>query len=694
MAKHVHGSTKLSDAFATMDYSESIFNELVLESVDRGYLSCGDATKKVNGKRPRYDITEKQRDFLDDVSYIRRDGTRRVTACLSGTRSSHVPVYTDGASTVAKAPFYLTSKIAHSPFREMNEASLRERKSILMIDAALKTAVKKGFTDPAAYMVTLTIPNVDQHHLMDGYRDVSKSASKLTKALKDGTNKKNGLRLRAEAGHFVKFAGGLISIEITVNPDKLKNHDHQGLFHPHAHILMIFDGRFDQIDARRTLFSYWEKLVPQYQLSSKAFDIEEAYDHVDGSLDLGKCVKEVTAYATKPDFYTRFRKLLATGNDSDTDYACQVFSELFHTIKGRTTKRNIGVMRDAAGFVKWLDDGYAVTKNGHKTKYSILPAVLAATTVDDHVPDILTKKIMYYHDRTGGHFTKPQQLSSLEIIYANRSLLEQCLWSLPDIDWPNNSKADLYQYLLKTYSFFEPSMSGLDSMFNSWTDQRQSAVDDLNLDIQSLEAELTVPHNPQQLNRIADQIRHDKVRLNKARQQLIDVQHLDCVRSLFVHSFQFRFANWSAYYRRLALYDAFDVHHIAFDHGSVRFDGLDEDGSCEVEKRLCHVFLDQPDGESFTYIPNDILHDYKEYKLGHDCWLDHPVLWSDFSIRDRAEVRNQMTADLFKKWIDSTLDPSANASHVSCVKVTAWASMFSDPSDANCTVTDDDDDFA
>lgn len=668
MAIHTHGKS-LVGKFSRVDQSEKIFNRCILGAVDAGYLTHGDADKKV-------DVTDKQLDFIKDISYV-RDGVIHTRSGASGVKTRRTMAYLDGASTVARTPFYLTSKIARSPMRELNEASSRQRKAALTVDVALRIAQYKGYSNVVAYMATFTIPNCDFDHLEEGYHDVSTGASKIVKALKDGTRNRNGFRLYNQLGKPLNFLGGLISLERTVNAEKLESCSTDGLYHPHAHIMLIFNGHLqDGSDSR--LFKYWRNLLPNMTLSPKAFNLEEAYDHRTGRMDVSAAINELQAYATKPDFWLGFDGLLSSDNDVKRDWVYRVFAELFHTIKGKITKRPIGIMRQAQSFVKWLEKGYSVKRNGRHVKYSVLPAVLAASSLNDHAPDILTKRVEFYRDRKGAHFTKPQPLSDLELVYANSALLEQCQWELPDVDWPDNDKARLYKNLLESFQYIEPGYKGLDLMLSSWHTLRLNAAQGKLNYIHVLQDRISRCHDRVLLSELNCKLKKATRDFHSCCLKIKDVLALcDARLNVISNCNRVSLPDYTVKYRRLSLYTALDELAVKFNGNSPIFDS-DHKKSRQIEKHLCNAYLNTSDGEHFSFIPPEVLRDYRSYNLGGDSFVydHHSVLWGDH--RDLNLV-NQMTPDLFKQWIDDSLTPKPKATHKMSRRA-VWLSMFDAPS--------------
>lgn len=313
-------------------------------------------------------------------------------------------VYSNGANTAGRVVYIDNTRIAHSPLRELNEASKRTQTMVKVLDTAKQLQqIRSGSSEFCSYMTTLTIPNCNKDELDQVVGSMSTRITAVIKALQDGYRNGNGLRLVDHNGRPVQILGAIVKIEITINQVKLKTCDSQGIFHPHIHIVLITANELALGPSRRILFHYWSNKNSDMILSRKAFNFKKAYskNQMDSD-DSTSIVAEATKYATKPTMY----KLLPTIKDSnnltsDDQFKLEIFCEVFKTIKGRQLSRSYGLIRDATGFVNFLKNGIMVKYRGNNPMHgkheriSIFDAFMFGNYNDNkqiHVPDIMTTR--------------------------------------------------------------------------------------------------------------------------------------------------------------------------------------------------------------------------------------------------------------------------------------------------------------
>lgn len=663
----VSNENKMAQKWATVDESERKFNKHWLSAVNLGFASVDTGKQSLDSKQrlqERYmtfdpnsgsavyfyvkngrpydhhshklltglpvfdavckkykaDLTWKQYTFLKDTGGV-------VTA--SPTR-----IYSSSDFTATKAPFYLTTKLAHSPLREINDSSKRNTEGRFLSQTVLEIAKYRGYDKPQAYFMTLTVPNCDLGELSDTLSKLMSDVAKVTKALKDGTNNKNGLRLPSFGSKKAQFLGSLISFEITVNQLKLSYEEGAGLFHPHCHLILLFDRPLAQYRSSKTMFDYWKSKNVGSWLSEEAFSLEPCYDRETGTMDITSAMHEASKYAVKPDFYKRFPH-------TPSEFSTKVFTELMRSIKSRQLKRRTGLFYDAQGFNGWGRNGIKVGKK----HYDIYSAMLSSHYVDEpdkRVPDvythsyavqsghILTEKKPFRSD-FGALFKdcddRLSHMTRAEIIYANAGLLMHSIFELPDDTvWPDTDKAQLYKWLLSRMKFFNLGT------VKDWASDLKARADD---------AEAKSKDDDDALSKHA----------KKLRLHLSDIELLsDALEHCGGVTKEFRLQ-----YQRLALFDQLKRHRAIIKHDAdgkvcVEFGGLDPTESREIERKLAHLYLSD-DLEQFEFISDDVLLDYNGWRNGFESEYENEDNLPDKLI----ELDSSMTPDAFQKWVDVTL---------------------------------------
>ena len=662
MAVHVHKIKKngkvrtqtMGSKWNNITKSERKFNKHWLAGVEMGYFKV--TVKDEKGKIiEKGDLSETQYDLLKDLMLV-DDKHNHNGAVLCQPYS----IYSNSERTASKPTFYLTSKMAHSPLREISDSSRRVSEGRLLAQTVLEMARYRSIEElqalnggkepkeedirkPQAYFLTLTVPNCDKGDLKVALSELSTNSSAVLKALKDGTRNKNGLRLRNDVdGNYVNFLGAMVSLEITVNLRKMRNHDTAGLYHPHAHILLLFDRPLllgdGPLSASTTMFNYWQAKNSNSWLSRQAFDLERCYDSATGTMKMADAIKEASKYAIKPDFYTRFPSV-------PDDWSVSVFAELMKAIKGRKMKRSTGLFYEAQGYISWLKKGAKDNDGVHHDIYSAVLSGHYSDEDDSRVPDIFTHSYKFERGQLDSHDAKTEWiekdepddldlnsffdpdfdpdsvpetkyelragLSAAEILYANSSLLSHSMWKLPsDIHWPNNDKAKLYKWLLERTVFFKKStiddwISYLDNMLLCFRDELSES-----------------------------QIRHYCCQLDDVKRLKVALGDFDGG-SMIVPDF-------NEQYRRLALYDQMKQHRAKGVYKKVTiggrkdgriyerqgdvldyisFDGLDREASREFEKLLVRHYLSDP-LEDIQFISPDVWKDYCLWRWGFKSELE------------------------------------------------------------------------
>lgn len=568
-------------------------------------------------------------------------------------------VYSNGANTAGRVVYIDNTRIAHSPLRELNEASKRTQTMVKVLDTAKQLQeIRSGSSEFYSYMTTLTIPNCDKDELNQVVGSMSTRITAVIKALQDGYRNGNGLRLVDHSGRPVQILGAIVKIEITINQAKLKSCDSQGIFHPHIHIVLITANELALGPSRRILFHYWRNKNSDMVLSRKAFNFKKAYskNQMDSD-DTTSIVAEATKYATKPTMY----KLLPTIKDSnnltdDDQFKLEIFCEVFKTIKGRQLSRSYGLIRDSTGFVNFLKNGIMVKYTGNNPMHgkheriSIFDAFMFGNYYNNkqiHVPDIMTTRNELI---PGGNFNQVS-LSDDELLYANKGLLSGATWELPDnIKWPsNNQKADEYKELLTRFGFVQPGLGNIIDQLQSWIqtiDQRKDKV---------LHTVLDASERSFQYNDLLHK-REDVRRLVGILEDVCDQYGADTT-TLTTH-------DYSQIYRDVDLMQVMDAHHATLHYDSygkpndVTFDEPD------VERRLVSAYKKHDDVRfisATSFLPREILIEYGAWlKHTPSEFIDNLASYTSHAPELEIDTVSKMDAKTAQKWINKAFNVSTS----------------------------------
>lgn len=245
--------SKAGTAWDTALKSNDLYRELGLACAKTGRIGESDG------------FTSKRRLAFEGGLLLRKStSTHHVVSSRDFSTSKVIDVYSTGDH--------------HEPIQEANDASrlINQRRTEL--------ALAQAFIDQTedvplrAYMLTVTVPNCDQGDLAGTVSALSSNLSALMKAVKDSQKRHGRFYATALDGGRADIYGSLISQEITVNPDRLKKCDAHGLFHPHAHLILLTVDDLDIDQTKADFFAKWQSLNSGFSLSRDAFSLEAVQD--------------------------------------------------------------------------------------------------------------------------------------------------------------------------------------------------------------------------------------------------------------------------------------------------------------------------------------------------------------------------------------------------------------------------------
>ncbi|WP_102124423.1 hypothetical protein [Lactiplantibacillus plantarum] len=462
-AKHIHTSDAPADATAkswtTLWHSEYIYAIQMVNAEALGYV----------------ELTKKQ--LRDAKTFIKNHGFANLNKTLLSNKTL----------TTSKLVGILSSNLPGSPMQAAQAASRLARK-LQRIAASMKQLCgRDGYAHPVAYMVTLTVENVDLGNLAFTIKQFDTAEDGLRNSF---TQKRgvlhNQLPAIGKRGSHAAYLGDLIATEITTNPDCMKNRRGKGLYHPHNHMIIIFDNPLSEAPVKLTqqevpnmietavfmpaaaamIFSYWAKLNRASKVSPQGFSLERAYvKNSDGARhdDMTAALAEAAKYPVKPDIYNNL-------TIHPTIFSSKVIAELRNATKGRKMVRAHGLMRDSVGYINWAE------------KSDLGTAILAASYPDESartsVPDFFTKRCEQSQD---GKLTGGADLSNDQLLYFNQATLAGAGFDsglLEGISWPDSKRGKTYRYLTEHLLFSDRGKSGALNRADDWLDALETDRND------------------------------------------------------------------------------------------------------------------------------------------------------------------------------------------------------------------------
>lgn len=320
-------------------------------------------------------------------------------------------------NTHGKMMVSIGTNLNHAPLKQSSKSSVEINSTILQFAMAqLLQEQLPGTKKVYATFLTLTYPNSNKGNLAEKADLNMKRVSLLLDQLTKGTSRKNGLRL--VGGNYL---GALVNREVTINEELYSKGSTVGIWNDHVHIILLSDTLINIDATKKVIFKRWKELNKDYKnLSSKAIKLEPIYDpkNPNGNYEdvVVKAIKEVVKYSTKPADIN----FLCKRKDN---YGLEVFAELFNALKGKQMRRRHGLLWNAKNFL---------------SKFDAFENAIRFTTVEEF-PDIVTQlsNLVYNHDyKQLGRYEAihERQLTSDEILYQNRSLIEKILVRDDDVN--------------------------------------------------------------------------------------------------------------------------------------------------------------------------------------------------------------------------------------------------------------------
>lgn len=382
----------IADKFAIALKSERLFNDSVLQCMNAGLIN----KTSVSGQR-----------YAMSSALIRNQQS--------------FDLLTNSEKSTGKMKIVMSSGDHLSPLQEQQDSSMRikEVAQQVSISRLLLEKQKSLFgncqDNMKAYMITLTIPNCSKGRLNDVFKTHRQRVSKFVRSLKDGASRKNGLVLIGDGS----YIGCLVSHELTVNESLISSKSVFSIYHPHTHIVLLTDDEIDIDETSDLLFSKWVDLNKKdYNLNRSAFDFRASYSKKKTQDDVLSSVVESIKYAVKPSTWNLF-------DDVKNDvYQRELFAEIYNSMRGFKKKMSFGILRQAKSFLN---------------AFGSFESAISFSTLADF-PDLVTQLVEI--NKTKNRFVSQhsRQLTSDEIIYYNRSLIENSLVS-------SDLTAEIYDYL-------------------------------------------------------------------------------------------------------------------------------------------------------------------------------------------------------------------------------------------------------
>lgn len=319
----------------------------------------------------------------------------------------------------------------HSPIQMSNDASRKVVEARQDFAIAHKILQERAQGDKIyTYMITLTVKNARKGTLKKEIKKIKKAMTKLRKRLNSADSRKSDTNtILVSKNVDVDYLGGVYSIEIVINEERLMNMQVNDLFNHHIHFLMMTNEELDIEATSENIYRVWNEINTDMKVKTdrQAFDMQKAHTNADNVIDFASketknsfssdlgAFKEVVKYALKPSVYVPFSKILEKGSDAQKQFALEVFAEYYNTVHNAHQQVRLGIMKEAASFRKQ-----------HK---EIVNAMFTDAQFNDFAEfsDVLTHERVMKRENNEMTMLSKRKMFDEEIIFHNRSLVESVL---------------------------------------------------------------------------------------------------------------------------------------------------------------------------------------------------------------------------------------------------------------------------
>ncbi|WP_281166153.1 replication protein, partial [Liquorilactobacillus sicerae] len=266
---------------------------------------------------------------------------------------------------------------------------------------------KKTGVNASVYTMTLTAENINKGSLQEQGSKMKSLVGRWLADCSDNTHRT-----------VMNTLGSVASWELTFGDkqtlrERLSKHNSHGLFHFHAHIVLLVDPDEDLISKKKAIYKHWNEITgDSFKTDIKGFDLQASYKFLGGNQfdkdGLSDSISDLTKYVLKPD-------ALVALNPEDK-WHVSAYDEAYEFLHGIKRHPSYGLLRNASAFSR---------------RY---PSLVTSLQFDvDSLKRGLTVSFLTGYDKESHSFVKPSDselrpLPAIEVYLNNENLFKQIIF--------------------------------------------------------------------------------------------------------------------------------------------------------------------------------------------------------------------------------------------------------------------------
>lgn len=299
------------------------------------------------------------------------------------------------------------SGLRQDPAQERCDSSKDSRNLSFQILLANYDYFKKTGVNASVYTMTLTAENINKGSLQEQGSKMKSLVGRWLADCSDNTHRT-----------VMNTLGSVASWELTFGDkqtlrERLSKHNSHGLFHFHAHIVLLVDPDEDLISKKKAIYKHWNEITgDSFKTDIKGFDLQASYKFLGGNQfdkdGLSDSISDLTKYVLKPD-------ALVALNPEDK-WHVSAYDEAYEFLHGIKRHPSYGLLRNASAFSR---------------RY---PSLVTSLQFDvDSLKRGLTVSFLTGYDKESHSFVKPSDselrpLPAIEVYLNNENLFKQIIF--------------------------------------------------------------------------------------------------------------------------------------------------------------------------------------------------------------------------------------------------------------------------